>query len=386
LPDLQDQADQDNLRPIFEGAAMLKTIFDTEISLLTPLHIGNGETLALNFEYAVHDRRTWVIHQEHFAGEMLDKDATRFQRLLDLTPPGQLLQKADFREDSGNFRYVMPGVPRSAQIGAAVQSQIKDVADRPYLPGSSLKGALRTIIVRHAFAQDGRQLRVTDLNRSRSWAAQRLERNLLGRSPNYDLLRALQVSDSTPGSSTDLLMLNAQVFGQRSSGAPIALECVRADAQFSATLTIDEFLFSQQASSLHLGNKREWLVNLAQLANEQAAERIKQELTFYGSRAKSRVAGFYRQVNKLLAGGLPAGSFLLQVGWGGGWNSKTLGYLVPDNEREAIIQQYRLAKGQRKQGDAFPKSRRAVAAGPLEEARPMAPLGWLLLQLKERQS
>ena len=364
---------------------MLKTIFDAEMSLLTPLHIGSGETLALSFDYAIHERRTWVSHQEKFASSMLDSDATRFEKLLAQTPPGQLLQADDFQEDADIFRYVMAGAPRSAQIGAAVQAQIKDVSDQPYLPGSSLKGALRTLLVRHAFAEDGARLSVTDLNRSRSWAAQRLERDLMGPNPNYDLMRALQVSDSTPGSTADLILLNVQVFSQRGSGAPIALECVRADAQFSTTLTIDEFLFSKQAAGLRFGSKRQWLANLAQIANEQAVAQIKQELTFYASRPKSRVAALYRQIHKFLTNGLPEGAFLLQVGWGGGWGSKTLGHLIPDKEREAIIQQYRLAKGTRKTGDTFPKSRRAVASGSLEDAQPMAPMGWLLVQLRERK-
>jgi CRISPR-associated protein Csm5 len=305
--------------------------------------------------------------------------------MLQAVPPGQLLQAADFRPGSVLFRYVLRGVPRSAATGAAIQAQVKDVFDRPYVPGSSLKGALRTLIFRHAFAASGQKLSPAQLRRSRSWAAQDLERDLLGRDPNHDLLRALHVSDTEAITADHLLLLNAQVFGRRSVGAPIDLECVRGDAVFRATLAIDDYLFQNEAAQreLRFGSQGEWLASLPQLAHEQATQRIRQEVAFYQARPPSRAGSFYRQLATLTRQ-MPAGSFLLQVGWGGGWDSKTLGYLVPAAEREALIDRYDLARGAHQPGQPFPASRRAIARGTGEEAQPVAPLGWLLVEMKQR--
>lgn len=364
---------------------MLKTNYDLSLSTITPLHIGSGESLERNFDYTVHDRQTWVIDQEALAEHLYDsEDDGRLQQMLQAVPPGQLLQPADYG-NSAFFRYTMRGVPLGQGTGTAVAAHIKTVHDQPYIPGSSLKGALRSLIVRQAFQESGQRLSPNQLNNSRYWAGQRLERELLGRDPNHDLLRALHVADSDPIGADNLILLNAQVFGRYKAGAPIPLECVRGDAVFHGRLALDNYLFDdpQAQRQLRLGNRREWLTNLAAIANEQAQARIRQEQSFYEARPNSRAAGFYRQLAGL-SQKVPADSFLLQVGWGGGWDSKTLGPMLNGNEREALIGRYRLARGQRQPGQPFPKSRRAIARGRGEEAQPAAPLGWLLVEMKER--
>ncbi len=364
----------------------LKTIYDLTASALTPLHVGSGQTLEREYDYAVFDNRTWVIDQEQVAEAFFFDEDGRYLKQLERVPPARLLKPEDFQETSPLFRYVMKGGPRSAQTGAAIQAQVKDVFDRPYLPGSSLKGALRTVIFRAAFAAADKRFSPADLRRSRSWAAQDLEQTLLGRDPNHDLLKALYAADSQAiPANENLRVLNAQVIGRRKSGAPIALECVRSDAVFHLSLTIDDYFFRADAAR-QLGfnrDKRDWLTRLPELANAQAAQRIRQELAFYQRRPKDRAAALYRQLAGLV-NKLPPHTFLLQVGWGGGWDSKTLAWLIPPENKETVIQQYNLAKGSRQSGDAFPKSRRAITQGPLEEATAAAPLGWLLVEMKPR--
>jgi CRISPR-associated protein Csm5 len=76
----------------------------------------------------------------------------------------------------------------------------------------------------------------------------------------------------------------------------------------------------------------------------------------------------------------------MQVGWGAGWDDKTFGmrFRVQPEELERLIRQYRLSKGNRKPGDAFPRSRRAALlflkdpSGKRVET-PARPFGWLLV-------
>ncbi len=363
----------------------LKTIYNLEITTLSPLHIGSGDTLEREFDYAVHGQQTWVIDQDALSELVYSRSSQEFQRLLEAVPPAQFLTPADFRPDSPLFRYVMRGTPRAAATGSAIQAQIKNPFDQPYLPGSSLKGAFRTLVFRHAFATSGKKLQPATLGNNRKYAGQELEQELLGRDPNHDLLRALHLADSDPVAPDNLLVLNAQVFNERSAAAPIALEAIRSDATFHTTLTLDDYLFNdpQAAQGLRLGNKREWLTTLPALANDQAQARLKQELQFYKTRPRSRVAGFYRQLLGLVPE-LGSDRFLLQLGWGGGWDNKTLAYLVGPAEREALIGRYRLAIGTRQKGDPFPKSRRAVARQVEEDVQPIAPFGWLLVTMTPR--
>lgn len=364
----------------------LKTIYNLEITTLSPLHIGCGDTLERDFDYAIHNSQTWVIDHDALAEVVYSRSSQEFQRFLDAVPPAQFLTPADFRPDSPLFRYVMRGAPRAAATGSAIQSHLKNPFDQPYLPGSSLKGAIRTLIFRHAFATSGKKLQPATLDNNRKTAGQTLEQELLGRDPNHDLLRALHLADSAPISADNLLVVNAQVFNARSAGAPIALEAIRSEATFHTTLTLDDYLFddSQASQQLRLDRKRNWLTTLPVLANDQAQARLKQELQFYKTRPRSRVAGFYRQLLGLIPQ-LGSDRFLLQLGWGGGWDNKTLAYLVGPTEREALLKRYpRLTIGTRQKGDPFPKSRRAVAREVDGEVQPIAPFGWLLVTMTPR--
>jgi CRISPR-associated protein Csm5 len=266
------------------------------------------------------------------------------------------------------------------------------VQDEPYLPGSSLKGALRTILFRQAFRQDGGILRPQDLARSRSWAAQGLEHELLstserrGDAPNTSLLRTIQVADSAPIASDTLAVAKARVFGQRKTGPPINLECIRADAVLHSTLTIDNYLFDdpQASAKLNFGARRQWVESLAALANEQAQQRIRQEIAFYKARGVNAAGTFYRQLAAALPN-LSPGQFVVQVGWGGGWDSKTLSYLLPDATRDAVVGQYQLARNYFKAGETpFPRTRRALAVGQGEQIEPARPFGWLLVEMHMR--
>ena len=74
---------------------------------------------------------------------------------------------------------------------------------------------------------------------------------------------------------------------------------------------------------------------------------------------------------------------VLPIGWGTGWESKTLGSsLLRQDDRtfERLLHEYRMTKEQqRRPGDPFPKSRHLV----LDERRqPALPLGWVWIRLE----
>ncbi|MCY4409517.1 MAG: type III-A CRISPR-associated RAMP protein Csm5 [Caldilineaceae bacterium] len=366
------------------------TIYDLTVSVLTPLHIGTGRELLNEYDYAIRNGRTWRLNE----GALLDaqdvEDAEMASTLAQ-TPPAQLLGGQDFRPDSGLFRYVLRGTPRSEAEGAQLREQIKDAFDRPYLPGSSLKGALRTALAWNVWQQ--RQLRpdMTKIDRRRQWAAQTYEKEIFGRDPNNDFLRALQVSDSAPVDPDRLLLLNASVMNRRGApGAPIEMEAIAPDTQFSLTLKIDDALFSEWAVANRLRlNGQDLLSDLPRAVQNHSLSLARQEVAWFKDVGPAKqIAGFYQQ----LAGSRPgARRFLISLGWGTGWTSKTFGqHLQADADfMERILLDHRLARGRRQRGDPFPKSRRVVVqisrdrqGRPVES--PAAPLGWCLVEMKER--
>jgi len=361
-------------------------LYQLKISVLTPLHIGDGEELLHEYDYAIHAGRTWRINEAALLDAQQVDDP--LQATVLAQPPARLLQPQDFQEGSQFFRYIIQGTPRSAAEGAQLRAQIKDPFDRPYLPGSSLKGALRTALAWHAWEQKRLSPELARLGRSPKWAAQNYEHELFGPDPNRDLLRALQVSDSQPASAERLMALNVRVLNRSGSfGSPIEVEAIRPDTVLAASLKLDLALFSEWATGrgLRLAGGR-WLAELAALVNRRSQERIQQESEWFRqARNGGRPLAFYRQLASLHPG---ANQCLLQLGWGTGWGDKTLGARLQVDEgfMEKLIAQYGLARGRRQRGEPFPRSRRVAMAhardqqGRHSEA-PAYPLGWVLMEM-----
>ncbi|MCK4314174.1 MAG: type III-A CRISPR-associated RAMP protein Csm5 [Anaerolineae bacterium] len=365
------------------------------IELLSPLHIGTGTDLLERVDWMQRDGYVYVAHQEALleavfdrAGEEGRSDAAIARAIAgmtlnDLVDAGYLT-KEDFGADSPLFRYRLRGKPAMNQIS----EQIKDVYGQPYLPGSSLKGALRTVLA--VGGATVRKPRFDRLGRSRSWAAQPVERELFGRNPNYDLLRALQVSDSGPVGPEHLSLARVNIYptaGRRTQygrqrGLDIDVETLRRGTTFQVPIKIEGYLFSEQAEQeLKFGKRKGWLLNLPRWGRVVTGRRIASEIEFFQRRADGQVAlGFYSRLAQTWEG-LGENEFLLQVGWGGGWLSKTFGSLLQEDVQafERIVKDYRLTMGRgREPGDPFPRSRHLVRMGE----HPAVPLGWMKVNLE----
>jgi CRISPR-associated protein Csm5 len=363
-------------------------LYDAKVSLLTPLHIGTGETLLHGYDYTIHGKRTWRLNQDRLL-DAQDVDDPALAATLAAQPPGDLVADGEYDAESDLFRYVIRGTPRSRAKNAQVSEQLKDAFDRPYLPGSSLKGALRTALAWVAWGQRGLRPDRRKLKSYYKFAAQTYERELFGRDPNHDLFRALQVSDSAPVGADRLMVANAQVLHRSGKPAsPVEVEALQPDTVFALTIKIDTALFSDWAGSRGLRGG-ELLTSLPDHVQAHAAQRIATETDWFdGVPGARRILDFYQ---KLPREGLPPTMCLLQVGGGTGWDDKTFGSRLREDQRfmEGILRDYRLARGKRRPGDPFPKSRRVVMGVQRRRdgrrvERPRSPLGWVLLELTPR--
>jgi len=363
----------------------LHTPFAVTVELLSPLHIGTGTELLLDYDIVPHDGHTYRVDEEALLAHALlsaeAQGAAAVNRLLAGRPAAELLVAADFGDPhSPLFRYVLPGTPFTTTPGAKVWEQIKDVHDRLYLPGSSLKGALRTVLAWGLYTTQQRKPDLARLGRSRSWAAQALGRDLFGMDPNHDWLRALHVEDSQPREPAGRLALRTvQVYP---AGLPIDAEVVEPGTVFHLTITVDEYGFQQQvARQLGWQGKRHWLEQLVKLGRSHAMERLGQEIAYHQKNGPPAALAFGQRLQEL-SQTLAPDEFLLQIGWGAGWESKTLGSdLIRQDDRafERLLSQYRMTKERNRQpGDPFPKSRHLV----LRDGWPTEPLGWVRVRLE----
>lgn len=356
------------------------SIYDVDVRIITPVHFGTGRSLLQDYDYVIHSGKTWRLDESAILEEAWSEDPNQ-ARILARTPPGQLLEDRDFVGGSRLFRYVIPGAPRSRQEGSQLQEQMKDVHDRPYIPGTELKGALRTALAWYGWEKKGLRPERYKLGRRKKWAGRSFERDIFGENPNHDLLRALHVGDSAPLEDGGLMVVNVQVLTPKGAGSPIELEAIKPGVTFRLQMKLDEALFSEWAGRHRLDIAGlEWLRSLPDVVKAHTAEMLKKEVEWYSGAEARRCLGF---VKKIAGARLASNSFLVQVGWGTGWHTKTLDGRLEESEAflEGIISDYRLARRRRQYGDPFPKSRRVVMVGGGKT--PAVPMGWVQVTMNE---
>ena len=357
------------------------TIYDVDVRIITPVHFGTGRSLLQDYDYVVHGGKTWRLDETAILEEAWSEDPAQ-ARILARTPPGQLLDAKDYVAGSKLFRYVIPGAPRSTSEGSQLQEQMKDVHDRPYIPGSELKGALRTALAWYGWGERGLKPERYMLGRSRKWAGQRYERKIFGDNPNHDLLKALHVGDSAPPEDGGLMVVNVQVLTPGGTGSPIELEAIKPGVTFRLQVKLDEALFSEWAGRHRLDiDGLKWLQSLPGVVKAHTEEMLEKETEWYSSAGAKRCLEF---VKKIRGARIASNSFLTQVGWGTGWHTKTFDGRLEEDQAflEGIISDYRLARGKRQYGDPFPKSRRVVMVDGGKT--PAVPMGWVQVTMKER--
>ena len=370
----------------------LHTWIKVSVELLSPLHIGTGTELLLDYDVVPHEEHTYRVDEEALLEHALvmaeAEGATAVNQLLAGRQAAELLVGADFADPHGPlFRYVIPGTPFTRTAGARVQEQIKDVHDRLYLPGSSLKGALRTVLAWGIYTSQKRKPDLGRLGRSRSWASQPLEQDIFGRDPNRDWLRALHVEDSQPLKPDGHLGLHTvRVYPTETRDSPglnVDVEAVKGGTVFRTAITVDEYGFQGEAlRQLGWKGKRQWIERLPMLAKHHARQRLLAEAKYF--KAKGGPIAALRFYDGLINAWseLAENELIVQIGWGAGWESKTLGSgLLRRDDRafERLLSQYRMTKERdRRPGDPFPKSRHLV----LRDGRPAEPLGWVRVRLE----
>jgi len=372
----------------------LHDVYRLTITTLSPLHIGTGNRLLRDYDFVVHGGKTWVIDQGALAEMLYDAGGSGFDRMAAGAKASDLLRDADYDPARPIFRYVMCGEPRAKASGSEIQEQIKDPWDRPYIPGSSLKGALRTALALVGWAQRRLKFEPSQLTDGRrEFAALPMERRVLNkdgispwRAPNHDLLRALQVSDSAANEQQQLNLSNVQVFTGDKPASPVELETIPSETVFTAQLVLDGFLRKPKYASA-LGWKEDqlkWLSHMPRVVNKFTETRIEDEHKRWRGDAFGMIRSFYADLARQIKA-VGEDEFILQLGWGGGWDSKTFGAVLTENAAafKQVVDRYKLKrKGQYKRGEAFPRSRRLVVDSG---GTPVRPLGWIRVKMEKAE-
>jgi CRISPR type III-A-associated RAMP protein Csm5 len=404
---------------------------EAQVKVLAPLHIGSGQRLTpYDFVYQAKARTLHILDEQKLISWVV-ADEKRNEAFLQAAESGGDAEAflAQMGVEPGDFAsYSLPahltGKP------AEVLQFMRGASHFPFLPGSSLKGSLRSSLLRGAvLAQPDLQeflaetiLRevneVVNNDRLRKKAlnahvSHRVEAEVFvpqagerkGRYANHDLNRALLAGDSAPLAANDghFEVAEARILSVQSGGDlaykarsqnPVLIHAEMAlpGTTFKMRLSRDLRLLLGRAQANALGlNAKEYhslMTRLAAYCRLASSDLLVQEICFYRRHHLEDLAKWFEEKYEVQKG-FTGEQFFLPLGWGCGYDSKTITDLLGEETFEAVCELGDgYDKGLGRAGnsahspwlgpDDAPKSRK-VAVRPDGSRQPV---GWVEITLK----
>ena len=376
---------------------MLRTV-TFEVEVLSPVHVGTGRVLGKH-DLAVIGGRLWRFDPDRVL-EGLSRSPVMMEHYL--SDGAQVLAGWPESKRASCARYV---VEWSGLPPGDVREHVADATGRPYLPGSSVKGAVRSAILwschRHAHEKVKEQQRAligkggSDPER----AGGPLERGYFGKDPNRNVMRVLMMEDSDPLPAGLLRVAELRIAVEDREGrlawfagphrraddprkgVAVWAECLPPGARTRMKVTLDRFLLwnvteagaeapSRPAEELGFERRRKLLETWTRSCNSASMARAEAEQRWASSLGLEAVAGFYRRL--LAEMGRAGDGVYLWLGWGTGWRGKTVVEPLGEEAVERARAEYRLGRD----GSPFPKTRRVVFVN----GAPSFPMGWVRLR------
>ncbi|MBM3157372.1 MAG: type III-A CRISPR-associated RAMP protein Csm5 [Chloroflexi bacterium] len=380
-----------------------------KLTVLTPLHIGHFEQKARQGIDFVYYSGTvyWInsdklIHQLARVNKLDDFSVAVQDRTFDLAD--FLLTKlrlsgsalANLLGSSSAYSCASP-----QQIKGDYHPFIRDGYAEPYIPGSSIKGAIRSAAI-YSFIKDN----MKDSQWFETAVLSRVRRNLgIGGPARYgsrryevgdflediasdfklgdmaseqhtDLFRAIRVAD-TPLTQTDIGIaqvsiegMSARAMQQASSRSPgLFVECIKSSEKaISIAVDIDFCLFKELATHPAYGQPS--LGEYAMRGISNATDLLTRLLEFCHQ--------FSADIKKSSKQPSPGGDNLFRLGWGTGVHSKGIMSLIYPHIGNRNLEQERIVKLYRNAGiNTFPKTHK-VAIAPDGKKQS---LGWSRLEI-----
>lgn len=268
-----------------------------------------------------------------------------------------------------------------------IKEFIRDGLDRPYIPGSSIKGAIRTAVLSSIAAKMNETEILRDIRKNGNITAKTFEAKVFGKDPNHDVFRYLLVGDAfATGYRTAVYnMVNINERTERGfwdTSKQMATEVLLSgtEVDFSLVLKQPELRPADMPAMPKALSSVDALLNVI---NNHTRTLLADEIDILesknvDSRSEEKVNSYIGQLKDLLNTANECQgthSAVMRIGHGSGWRFITGAWTerLSDNF-EAIVNKARPGNMKRYADYDFPKSRR------LEEEE-CEPLGFVKITL-----
>ena len=382
-----------------------------KITLLTPLHIGSGKELVVGQDMLIKNSKALIFsfdkilqefsHDKMILGRLSKIIADR-KSIDEVIPENQILKFVKYRVS----------LRKSLAPPSSVKEFIKDIYLKPYIPGTSIKGGIRTLIFQRyvrdnpkVFTNFKKEISrfIQTGNKSNKKDIENFEKEVFGKDAKMDPLKSLSVNDAYL-EIKDLNVYTSKVFdisndgekcgwrkskgrdseiGEISNATPIFLEAIKDGSTGNAEIYIDNFYLNKVGFN-------KWFVdlfsnpykNLSEISVEYSLKEIDKEVDFLSKFVKEckelrAVVGFLNKKLKKEIENDPEAIYL-RIAWGIGWKGMTGDYMDEGTVRALLNS--KIIKQGRLRATIFPKTRRFVVLLIDGKEYPCFPFGWIKLK------
>ena len=377
------------------------SIFEKQKLRLTnksPVHIGSVEQKITPFEYIEHKRYVYHLSEEKLSEfllstKLLNLYLNRVQNEGHRFRIHAFLKEHNISLSENKLLHLSNSRKAKLKTNALELTEyrpfIRDAFNKVYIPGTSVKGAIRTAILYHSlkefktknpagFSAQVEQRIIKDINERKNkkfffqWASKKwLEGFVLGNkagSPNTDWLRMLHVSDAYPVSPIETIVIpinilkkeNTWTYKKERSGksTTIWVEAVLENTEFEFEVLWDNKLLEEFRRANNKISLPDNLANVLQVVSDCSKDVFNFEKNFLKD---SQLQNWYNK-----------NSANFRIGFGSGMISTTIAILLDPETRKKIRNYAGLNRG----NDIAPKSKRVW-----NNNNTLIPLGWAVLEV-----
>ncbi|MGQ9629714.1 MAG: type III-A CRISPR-associated RAMP protein Csm5 [bacterium] len=373
------------------------------VRTLSPIHIGSGEKADGVSFLVSSDRMPFKVHLLNF--DIITKAFNRAQM-------DKLVSWLENERSPNLFYFIkdIPGMDKKLKGGAIYSIPlypidlndprkrfprdfdlfIKTLDYKPYIPGSEIKGAIRTAVLYSLVERDYGKLKgkisgirsLEDFKKADDWLQNEFLRGV-EKDPKYDILKFLSIADTDAKAPQESLFLcNFKIVGMRGEpnlyhevckGGVSPGESVCFKTTFS--LNIEEKI----KTNLFNGDQQDFLgkESILKCCYDFANESLDSEIGYFDQRLKP-VADKLRAIKRLNEKNSP----VLRLGKGEGFLNVTINLLVKKRDGELykkiVDDSLKITKKRARDRENFPVTRR-VAKITKPGGVDYLPLGWVKL-------
>ncbi|MCS7121447.1 MAG: type III-A CRISPR-associated RAMP protein Csm5 [Archaeoglobaceae archaeon] len=313
-----------------------------KLKIKTPTHIGSGsryEPIDYIYDEDDGDRgKVYIIDYEKvFKEEIFDKEKPDFEKIKEKI------------KEIGVERFTKYKIDSFCSKPGRILEHIKS-AGKPYIPGSSLKGTIRTAIFWKYIMEEKKIDKIEKIASEQGWKKAKkefdsIEKEFFGE--NNDFIRFIFVSDSSLANPEDLAVYEIKVLSEQKNKLEkiekirIFVEALKPGTELHFDLKIKNY------ENKYLKSWKRILLEFSKYVVEKVEIPYLKKLN--EKNLLTSLESILSDMNK--------GKILFRIGFSTGWLWKTIGSLLDDKKRVKLAKELKLA---RRFGSSFPKTRRVI--------------------------